>query len=570
MADDKSNDIKLHGFALYLTENNLLKKDLTQQYSQDAAKKKIPFIAYLAQEKFVKSSDLAKLTSEYYKLPYLEINEFNEKFLPHDIQSQLSYVDKEYAIPLFKRSNFLFVAVIDPNYEALDAIKFTTNLKVIPIIVDAEKLNIFVDSLEDSKHSDIFAEESDSDILDLEIDSGNKKNESEEDDSESAPVVKFVNLILTDAIKKGASDIHFEPYSEKYRVRFRIDGILYEVAQPPLAFANKIASRIKVMSMLDIAERRVPQDGRFRINLSKTRSIDFRVNTCPVVSGEKIVLRILDASSTKIGIEYLGFSEYQQKLFMKAIKQPQAMILVTGPTGSGKTISLYSALNVLNTIERNISTAEDPVELHVEGINQVNVDPKKGLTFASALKAFLRQDPDVIMVGEIRDSETVGIAIKAAQTGHLVLSTLHTNSATETLTRLLDLGAERFDIVSALCIIIAQRLTRKLCKNCKAPEKLPKQVLLDEGFKEEEIPELEIYKPVGCDYCTKGYKGRIGIFETLYLTKEIKEAILEGKSPIEIERIASKTGMLTLRESGLEKVKMGLISIEELNRVTGD
>lgn len=455
------------------------------------------------------------------------------------------------------------------NHEVLDAIKFTTNLKVIPIIVDAEKLNIFVDSLEDSKHSDIF-EDADSDILDLEVDSGERKADKEDDDSESAPVVKFVNLILTDAIKKGASDIHFEPYPEKYRVRFRIDGILYEVAQPPLAFANKIASRLKVMSMLDIAERRVPQDGRFRINLSKTKSIDFRVNTCPVVSGEKIVLRILDASSTKIGIEHLGFSKYQQSLFMKAIKQPQAMILVTGPTGSGKTISLYSALNVLNTIERNISTAEDPVELHVEGINQVNVDPKKGLTFASALKAFLRQDPDVIMVGEIRDSETVGIAIKAAQTGHLVLSTLHTNSATETLTRLMDLGAERFDIVSALCIIIAQRLTRKLCTNCKKPEKLPKQVLIDEGFKEEEIDSLEIYKPIGCDYCTKGYKGRIGIFEVLYLTKEIKEAILEGKTPIEIEKLACKNGMLTLRESGLEKVKMGLISIEELNRVTVD
>ncbi len=389
------------------------------------------------------------------------------------------------------------------------------------------------------------------------------------DDVEDAPVVRFVNKIMLDAIKRGASDIHFEPYEKMFRVRTRLDGVLTQVASPPIALANKVCARLKVMSRMDIAERRVPQDGRIKMKLSKNRAIDFRVNTCPTLFGEKIVLRILDPSSAKLGIDALGYESDQKQLYLDALAKPYGMILVTGPTGSGKTVSLYTGLNILNTEDRNISTAEDPAEINLPGINQVNVNPKVGLTFASALRAFLRQDPDIIMVGEIRDLETAEIAIKAAQTGHLVLSTLHTNDAPKTLTRLVDMGVKPYAIASTVNLIIAQRLGRRLCENCREIRDIPAEALLQEGFTEAEINDgLKVYGPVGCNQCNDGYKGRVGIFQVLPVTEAIQRIIMEGGNAIQIAEVAQREGVADLRQAGLQKVKDGVTGLEEINRVT--
>jgi len=389
------------------------------------------------------------------------------------------------------------------------------------------------------------------------------------DDVEDAPIVRFVNKIMLDAIRRGASDIHFEPYEKTYRVRFRMDGVLKEIAQPPVQLAGKLAARLKVMSRLDIAERRVPQDGRIKMKLSKNRAIDFRVSTCPTLFGEKIVLRILDPSQAMLGIDALGYEPFQKELYLKYLNKPQGMILVTGPTGSGKTVSLYTGLNILNREDTNISTAEDPAEINLPGVNQVNVNPKVGLTFASAMRAFLRQDPDVIMVGEIRDLETAEIAIKAAQTGHLVLSTLHTNDAPQTLTRMVDMGVKPYAIATSVSLIIAQRLARRLCSQCKEPVDIPKEALLKEGFPEEDVASgLRIYAPKGCPNCTDGYKGRVGIYQVLPVTDSIARIILAGGSAVEIGDQAAKEGVWDLRRSGLEKVKAGLTSLEEVNSVT--
>ena len=410
----------------------------------------------------------------------------------------------------------------------------------------------------------------DTDLDNLNVQGGEEdlaKNEANTE-IDDAPIVRFVNKILLDAIKKGASDIHLEPYEKNFRIRFRSDGILHQIASPPANISGRIISRIKVMSKMDIAERRVPQDGRIKMILSKTRAIDFRVNTCPTLFGEKVVLRILDPTSAQLGIEKLGFEPEQQKLFLESIHKPYGMVLVTGPTGSGKTVSLYTGLNILNKMERNISTAEDPVEITVEGINQVNVNVKSGLTFANALRAFLRQDPDIIMVGEIRDLETAEIAVKAAQTGHLVLSTLHTNDAPQTLNRLMQMGIEPFNIVSAVNLIMAQRLARRLCENCKKPVTLPDNALLSIGFKEEELKTLKLYGAGGCELCTNGYKGRVGIYQVMTLSEKMRALILLGGNAMQLAEQAKSEGINDLRESGLNKVRMGITSIEEIDRVT--
>jgi len=397
-------------------------------------------------------------------------------------------------------------------------------------------------------------------------------NEEDDSDEDEAPIVRFVNKVLLDAIKGGASDIHFEPYEKVYRVRYRTDGILQEVATPPITLGTRLAARLKVMSRMDLAERRVPQDGRIKMKITKTRAIDFRVNTLPTLFGEKVVLRILDSSSAKLGIDALGYEDFQKELYMEALEQPQGMILVTGPTGSGKTVSLYTGLNILNTTERNISTAEDPVEINLEGINQVNVSNKVGLTFAEALRSFLRQDPDIVMVGEIRDLETAEIAIKAAQTGHLVLSTLHTNSAPETLTRLLNMGVPTFNVATTVSLIIAQRLARRLCSHCKKAEELPPEVLEEEGFNEINIPseEVTVFKPVGCSKCNNGYKGRVGVYEVVRITPSISRIIMSGGNAIEIADAAKEAGFFNLRTAALRKVSMGVTSLAEANRVTKD
>jgi type IV pilus assembly protein PilB len=457
--------------------------------------------------------------------------------------------------------------------QALDEFKFNTGLTTEAILVQEDQLDSFIDKAISAMDDDMDDMLLDDDLENLDIEAGEEEegDAPTQNDANDAPVVKYVNKILVDAINKGASDIHFEPYEKRYRVRYRVDGILAEVASPPINIAAKLTARVKVMSRMDIAERRVPQDGRIKLKLSKKRSIDFRVNSCPTLFGEKIVLRILDASSAQLGIDALGYEPEQKEKYMNALANPYGMILVTGPTGSGKTVSLYTGLNILNVPETNISTAEDPVEINLEGINQVNVNAKVGLTFSEALRAFLRQDPDIVMVGEIRDLETAEIAIKAAQTGHLVLSTLHTNDAPQTLTRLMNMGVPPFNIATAVSLIIAQRLGRRLCKNCKTVDDLPSEVLLEEGFTQEDLDEdFTLYKPVGCDQCSNGYKGRVGIYQVMTISDEMTRLIMTGANSIDLADQARKEGIDDLRRSALKKIKQGIIGLEEANRITKD
>jgi type IV pilus assembly protein PilB len=457
----------------------------------------------------------------------------------------------------------------DPtNLDALEEIQFNTGYSTELILCDEESLQSCIEKvLEDESSaldiSDIDAEE----LAGIDVEESRKDddNSSNEDD---APIVVFINKILLDAIKKGASDLHFEPYEKSFRIRFRIDGILAEIARPPVSLSSRMAARLKVMSKLDIAERRVPQDGRIKLALSKKKSIDFRVSTLPTMWGEKIVMRILDSSSAMLGIDMLGYEPEQKKIYMDALDQPQGMILVTGPTGSGKTVSLYTGLNILNTQERNISTAEDPVEINLEGINQVQINNRAGLTFPSALRSFLRQDPDIVMVGEIRDLETAEISIKAAQTGHLVLSTLHTNSAAETLTRLLNMGVPSYNVASSVSIIIAQRLARRLCPQCKEEEPLSEMQLAEQGFPADRLNEIKLFKPVGCTHCTGGYKGRVGIYEVIKISPTIASIIMEGGNSLDIATQCQKEGYNNLRQSGLIKAMSGMTSLAEINRVT--
>ena len=564
----------LTGLPRKLVQDQVITEEVAQQALSQSEKENISFNRYLIDNNLVTSAVIAMASSEEFGLPVFDLSSMDMDQAVVTLVSE-KLVSKLHALPLFKRGNRLFVAISNPtNMQALDEFKFNTGLSTEAILVREDQLNDFITkaiSAMDTNMEDMML---DDDLADLDIEEGGGEEESDaptQSDANDAPVVKYVNKILVDAINKGASDIHFEPYEKRYRIRYRIDGILAEVASPPINIAGKLTARVKVMSRMDIAERRVPQDGRIKLKLSKKRAIDFRVNSCPTLFGEKIVLRILDSSSAKLGIEMLGYEPEQQERFLKALSNPYGMILVTGPTGSGKTVSLYTGLNILNVPETNISTAEDPVEINLEGINQVNVHAKVGLTFAAALRAFLRQDPDVVMVGEIRDLETAEIAIKAAQTGHLVLSTLHTNDAPQTLTRLVNMGVPPFNIATSVALIIAQRLGRRLCKNCKVEDDLPNEVLTEEGFTEEDISEgFKIYKAVGCDQCTGGYKGRVGIYQVMPISEEIGRLIMTGANSIDLADQAAKEGIDDLRRSALKKIMQGVISLEEANRVTKD
>ena len=565
----QSAQVKLSGLARKLVQDGLLSDADAAKHHEDALKKKTPFVSFLVENKILSAADIANIAALEFGQPLLDLATID---LDPDVVKLVEekLVRSHHALPLFKRGNRLFLAVSDPtNLQALDEIKFHVGMTTEAILVEEDKLHKIIDkALEagDTSLNDL----DDSDLDDLEISSEDeaKASDGDSDSADDTPVVRFVNKILLDAINKGASDIHFEPYEKTYRVRLREDGMLKEVASPPIQLSGKLAARLKVMSRLDISERRIPQDGRMKMRLSKNRAIDFRVNSCPTLFGEKIVLRILDPSSASMGIEALGYEEEQEKLYLDALAKPYGMILVTGPTGSGKTVSLYTGLNILNTEDRNISTAEDPAEINMPGVNQVNVNPKVGLTFADALRAFLRQDPDVVMVGEIRDLETAEISIKAAQTGHLVLSTLHTNDAPQTLTRLMNMGVPPFNIASSVSLIIAQRLARRLCKHCKKEEKIPKETLIAEGFKEKDLKGLKIYGPVGCDQCSKGYKGRVGVYQVMPVSEDMARIIMDGGNALQIADKAREEGIPDLRESGLKKIIDGFTSLEEINRVT--
>ena len=566
--------IQLTGLSRRLVSEGVLDESAALGAIETAQKKRQPLTSYLVENKLVSGAVIANAACQEFGIPVFDLSVMDLDAAPIKLVDE-KLIRQHRALPLFKRGNRLFVAVSDPtNLTALDEIKFHTGVGTEPILVEEDKLAKIIDqALEKADTS--MADMLDEDLENLDIIAGGEEESDDKDasDIDDTPVVRFVNKILLDAINRGASDIHVEPYEKSFRVRYRQDGVLHEVASPPLALAMRIAARLKVMSRMDIAERRVPQDGRIKMHLSKNRAIDFRVNSCPTLFGEKIVLRILDPSSAKLGIDALGYEEDQKQLYLENLNKPYGMILVTGPTGSGKTVSLYTGLNILNTPDRNISTCEDPVEINLAGINQCNMNPKAGLTFAEALRAFLRQDPDIIMVGEIRDLETAEIAIKAAQTGHMVMSTLHTNDAPQTLARLANMGVPPYNIASAVNLIIAQRLARRLCNNCKKPAVVTPAALLEEGFTQAEIDAgLKIYahNPDGCDQCTGGYKGRVGIYQVMPISEAMSRIIMDGGNAIELADQAEKDGVADLRVSGLRKVKQGVTSLEEVNRVTKD
>ena len=562
---------RLSGLAKRFCDDGIISEELATSATKAASDQGISLIQHLVNNQLANAQDVAVSAGEEFGLPVFDLASYNKDLIPKEVVSD-KLIQKHAVIPLYKRGNKLYVAVSDPtNVDALDEIKFNTGLTVEAILTESNKLKSLIDGYLNSKDlSSLGASDDDDDFGDLEVDDEqDEEQDVTQSEADDAPVVKFINKMLLTAIKTGASDLHFEPYEKRYRVRFRTDGVLHEVSSPPNKIAAKISARLKVMSKMDIAERRVPQDGRIKLKVSKTKSIDFRVNTLPCLFGEKLVLRILDSSSAQMGIDALGYEEDQKAMYMNALEQPQGMILVTGPTGSGKTVSLYTGLNILNTPERNISTAEDPVEINLEGINQCNVNNKVGLTFAEALRSFLRQDPDIIMVGEIRDLETAEISIKAAQTGHMVMSTLHTNSAPETLTRMINMGVPAFNLATSVNLIIAQRLGRRLCSACKTTIDVPEDVLREEGFTDEDIAQnFKVYQPVGCDKCNKGYKGRVGIYEVVKVTPPISKIIMQGGNSIEIAAACKKEGFDDLRRSSLKKVMQGVTSLEEANRVT--
>jgi type IV pilus assembly protein PilB len=561
----------LSGLALRLVRDKLLSPAEAERLQSEAQLKKTPFVTQLVDSKKLDSGTIARVASSEFGLPLFEVGALDLEQAPIKLIDE-KIIRRHRVLPLFKRGTKLFVAISDPtNLQALDEIKFHTGLGAEPILVEEGKLGAIIDkALEAADQTLIqFAGGDDFEGLDFVSDEESAAAaDAGESGVDDAPVVRFVNKLMMDAINRGASDIHIEPYEKTCRVRYRQDGILQEVASPPLALAGRIAARIKILSRLDIAERRVPQDGRMKLRVSKNRAIDFRVSSLPTLFGEKLVMRILDSAGATLGLDSLGFEAEQKRLFTEAINRPYGMVLATGPTGSGKTVTLYTGLNMLNSIDRNISTAEDPVEINVAGINQVNINEKAGLTFASALRAFLRQDPDVIMVGEIRDLETAEIAVKAAQTGHMVLSTLHTNDAPTTLSRLANMGVAPFNIASAVTLIVAQRLARRLCPTCKKPVKIPEPALLKAGYKESEIHDLKLFGPVGCDACSNGYRGRVGIYQVLPVTEEIGAIIMRGGNALDIEQQARKEGFPDLRAGALKKVRDGLTSLEEIERVT--
>ena len=560
----------LVGLARRLVKDGYFSAQVAHLAIEKARSLQKPFISHIIAEELISNYNAAFAASDEFGLPLFDLDIYAPDNIPEGLIDE-KLILKHRALPIMKRNKKIFVAVADPtNTNALDDFKFHTGLNTEAVIVEEDKLQQAIDSFLDNQGSGLDdLDDSGLDNLELEDTQQEEVAETSDDPTKEAPIVRFVNKVLLDCIRKGASDIHFEPYEKSYRVRSRIDGILQEVARPPSALATRLSARLKVMSKMDISERRIPQDGRIKMRLSKTRSIDFRVNSLPTLWGEKIVLRILDSSSAKIGVDALGFDPVQKKLFIDTLVKPQGMILVTGPTGSGKTVSLYTGLNILNTEERNISTAEDPVEINLEGINQVHVNPKVGLTFAEALRSFLRQDPDIVMVGEIRDLETAEISIKAAQTGHMVLSTLHTNSSAETLTRLRNMGVEAFNVATAVSLIIAQRLARRLCEECKVSYTIPEKALLEAGFDSSDLHNLNLFEPnsVGCNKCTKGYKGRVGIYEVLAMSPEISDCIMNNGTSLDILDIAIRQDFRPLKKSGLDKVAQGITSLEELNRV---
>lgn len=566
----KEAKIMLPGLARKMVRRGLLSEAAAEEINTNALKENRSFYLQCIEQNSVPVAKACDVLSEEYGIPFLEIDSMNTDLSPLDLLPA-SLLEKHYILPLFLRDTRLYIAVGDPgNTNALDEIKFNTGLSINMVLVDPRKLSLVLDRVldkdADMSLTDIVSEEG-FDEMELE-------GEAEEDGFSAldlqidTPIVRFVNKILQDSIRKGASDIHIEPYEGLTRIRFRIDGVLHDAINPPRGLVHKIIARLKILSSLDIAERRLPQDGRMKLQFSRNRSIDFRISTMPTLFGEKMVIRILDTAAANLGLETIGMTLDQLECYRKAAEQPHGMILVTGPTGSGKTVSLYSAVNVLNVVDRNISSVEDPVEIYVTGVNQVNVNERIGLTFARVLRAFLRQDPDVLMVGEIRDLETAEIAVKAAQTGHLVLSTLHTNDAPSSLTRLVNMGVAPFNIASSVNLVIAQRLVRRLCDSCRGVADLPEEVLLTAGYTKEEIPDLTIYEAVGCSGCTKGYRGRTGIFEVMPMTDEISEILMSSGSTLDIERQARKEGVLSMRRSGLNKVAAGDTTLEEIERVT--
>lgn len=562
----------LTGLARRLVLEGLLSEDKARDAHDQAVKKRGSLVTYLVENKLASSSRVAEAASREFGLPLIDLKSFDiEQVAAKGLDERL--LRKHRALPLHVRGAKMFVAISDPtNQAALDEIKFTTGKATEPVLVEDDKLTAAIDEAASAADTSMKGlEDADLDSVDL---AGGEEETPGGDvtskDAEDAPIVRFVSKMLLDAINKGASDIHFEPYEKYYQVRFRIDGELHKVQSPPVVLGPRLAARLKVLSRLDLAERRVPQDGRIKLNLSKSKAIDFRVSTCPTLYGEKICLRILDASTAQLGIDALGYETEQKEGYLKALAMPQGMILVTGPTGSGKTVSLYTGLNILNQEDVNISTAEDPVEINLPGINQVNVNPRVGLTFASALKAFLRQDPDIIMVGEIRDLETAEIGIKAAQTGHLVLSTLHTNDAPQTVVRLMNIGVPAYNIASTLTLVIAQRLARKLCSQCKKPADIPKQELLKQGFTEADLSDsgFGLYEAVGCELCDDGYKGRTGIYQVMPFSDEMGRIIMEGGNAIQISDQAKREGVKDLRQSALKKVRDGIIDLAQANACT--
>ena len=565
--------IRLSGLARLLVQENLLSETEANLVQGQANLQKTPFITQVIGNKRVSAQIIAEVSSKAFGFPYLNLDAFNTDFLPaKSIDSKLMQTNR--VIALQNRNNVLFVGISDPtNLHSLDSVQFQMGMTLSPVVVEDDKLSRWIDKIVDSKDTSMSSMDMGDDF---DLDMGNEGLEQEAEISQEvddAPVVRFLNKMLLDAINLGASDLHFEPYEKFYRVRYRIDGILKDITQPPLAIKDKLASRIKVISSLDISEKRIPQDGRMKLVLSKTRTIDFRVSTLPLIHGEKIVMRILDPSSAKLGIEALGYEPAQKDALLYAVSRPYGLVLVTGPTGSGKTVSLYTCLNILNHPGVNIATAEDPCEIPLAGINQVNVNEKQGLTFAVALKSFLRQDPDIIMIGEIRDLETADMAIKAASTGHMVLSTLHTNDAPSTLTRLLNMGVAPFNIASAVSLITAQRLARRLCKSCKVPVNVPKEALLGVGFIEQDFAsKWQLYGPKegGCELCNDGYKGRVGIYQVMPITDAISRIIMTQGNAIDIADQAKKDGVNDLRRSGIIKAMQGLTSIAEVESCTNE
>ena len=556
----------ISGLASSLAARGLLELDKLQQICSSAASENKALVSYIVENNYIDSLVLAEFCEAEYGIPLLdsealELDNIPEKFINQKL------IEKHHALPVYVQQKTLYIAMSDPtNVSALEDFGFSFGMHTEALLVEESKLNEAIDALLDDGTSSLDDMGS---IDDIEIDESESRLDQAQAADDDAPIVKYINGILGDAVKKGASDLHFEPYEKKYRIRFRVDGILHEVASPPVNLANRFSARLKVMSKLDIAERRLPQDGRIKLKISNKRNIDLRVSTLPTMWGEKIVMRILDSSAASLDIDKLGYTDEQKAKYMNALSKPQGMILITGPTGSGKTVSLYTGLNILNTVERNISTAEDPVEINLAGINQVQINNKAGLTFASALRSFLRQDPDIVMVGEIRDLETAEIGIKAAQTGHLVLSTLHTNSAAETLTRLLNMGVPAFNIASSVSLIIAQRLARRLCETCKTPLEISDAELINVGFKAEHLAEKQrLCKPVGCNKCTDGYKGRVGIYEVMEMSDQLGRIILSDGNAMQIADAAVNEGMHTLRQSAIKQALNGVTSLNEVTRVT--